>query len=276
MPNWCYNNMTVHGKTDDLRKLVKAISVSETNDKGDTHIRQSLASLYPVPSELMEYNSPLSRKDADGKIIPLTDEEKEQLQRRFMVQYGASDWYNWCTTFWGTKWGDCETTINSGETTGDNGEVVIPDGETYVAIYYETAWSPADGLIAKISELFPNLLFGVVSTEEADLFACWSVFHKGNIVGQGSLDTEADLPKEIADLADNEETMDDYYEQVSEWQCERNSKLDDEQDKFIDKYLSNLKAMRDKTEYEYKLRMVRLMDEREKALAEFALAEVIK
>lgn len=265
--------MTVRGKTDDLRKLVEAISVSETNEAtGARIVRHSFSSLYPVPKELTEYNSPLSRQDSDGKPIYLTDDEKEELAKRFTVQYGASDWYNWCNQFWGTKWGDCETSINNGVNSNDE----VEDGATSLGIYYETAWSPADGLIEKVSELHPNLLFSVVSTEEADLFACWSVFHNGSTVGQGSIDTNEEIPEEIKALSENEETMDDYYEQLNEWQYERNTKLDDAEAEFIKDYLASLKAMRDKTEYEYKVRMVHLMDERDNALAEFALGEIIE
>lgn len=272
MPNWCYNNMTVRGNTDDLRKFVKAISVSETNEAtGNTYSVLRLSSLYPIPAELMEYTAPLSRKDENGNMIPLTDDEREELLARFRVHYGATDWYDWCVSHWGTKWGDHETTINSGTDSEDN----VEDGATLLSIYYETAWSPADGLIAKISEMYPNLLFSVVSTEEADLFACWSVFHKGEIVGNGSVDTDADLPEEIAVLQEKEETMDEFYEAYNEWQCERNSVLDDKESEFVDKYLSDMKARRNAVERDYKLRMILLKEEMDKALSEFSLSEVV-
>lgn len=277
MPNWCYNNMTIYGKTADLRKFVSDIKVSRTEEitKDDgtkeqrTETVLSIASLYPVPEELTQYQAPLTgRRNDDPSSEALSGDDLEALQNHLRTLYGASDWYDWCVSHWGTKWGDSDTRIDDLE---DDEE--LPNGRSLLCMYYETAWSPASGLIAHVSKLYPNLIFQVTSTEEAEMFACWQVFHNGNIIGEGDGSTE--VPAEVAKLAEDEATMDDYYEALSDWINERNEKLDNDSSKFLYAYLDKAKERREKLEYEYKIRLVNLMDERDKALAEFDAREVI-
>jgi len=265
MPNWCYNNMTVYGQADDLKKLVKDISIEQTDETTGKRIgRLSFSHLYPVPAELLEYHSPLSRKDENGKSIPLSDEETEALRQRFMLEYGAGDWYDWCCSHWGTKWGDCETNIDESHL-NKKGNISIRKGTTSLGIYYETAWSPADGLIQKVSELHPNLLFSVVSTEEAEMFACWSVFHNGIVVDSGYGETET--PKELQELYEKcskDNLMDEYYDAANEWQCERNDNLYDEARKCVLAYIRTRKLEAEKTKRSYMTKIMKLTEELEK------------
>ena len=261
MPNWCYNDLVITGKTETLRGFVNDITVAEPTEENPNGTRLKLSSLYPCPEELHEYQSPL-RADKDGK--PLSDEEREALATRFMAQYGATDWYDWCNTHWGTKWGDSDTEITSD----------LSDGNTELRIRYETAWSPASGLIAKISSLYPQLVFSVVSTEESDAFLCYQVFHNGKVVGEQNYDTE-NVPDEISKLADDDDNYDEYYEALNDWQCERNDKAYEGANTFVENYLKQLKAQRDKVEYQYKVKMLRLRDEMDNALKEFDVSEVI-
>lgn len=276
MPNWCYNNMTVRGSTSDLQAFVESIYVP-ANEANETKARLSLSSLYPIPAELLEYNAPLSGKKtgvvgAHGieETAPLTDEEKERVIRDFRMKYGASDWYDWCCSNWGTKWGDCETRLD----TDDYEPKSVPqvaENAVAIGVYYETAWSPADGLIAEISRLNPNLLFEVMSTEEAEQFAGWSIFHAGHMVGSGS--GEIEPPAEITEKYD-EDNIDDYYEALSEWQCERSDKMDTEARKFANEYLAKLTKEREQVERTYRIQMMNLKEQMENALAKYAITQV--
>ena len=66
--------------------------------------------------------------------------------------YGCIDWYSWCCETWGTKWNACET---------------MRDGNT---IYFQTAWSVADGIIEKLAQICSkyNISFtGLFADEDA-------------------------------------------------------------------------------------------------------------
>lgn len=287
MPNWCYNNMKITGKSVHLQKFISDITVQVTEERTkDDGTKEkykvkhlSISELYPCPDELRKYTAPLSgRISGDNKSKELTGNDLERLRNYLRSAYGASDWYEWCCSHWGTKWGDTDTDLTSHSFDHNNPEEEldkISDTDTELTLYYQTAWSPATGLITRVSELYPNLIFQVVSTEESEMFAMWEVFHNGTIIGTDSGITEP--PAEISDIyvSENEDTHDKYYEALSEWQAERNDKLEYDAEKCVEQYLNGIEERRSKIEYKYKVRMVNLIDERDKALSQFDENEVI-
>jgi len=287
MPNWCYNNMKITGKSVHLRKFVSDITIQVTEEKiksdGTTEKCEvkhlSISDLYPCPEELRKYSAPFTgRISGESTSKELTGDDLEKLRNYLMSAYGASDWYEWCCSHWGTKWGDTDTDLTSHPFDHSNPEGQldeISDSDTEITLSYQTAWSPATGLVTHISELYPNLIFQVVSTEESEMFAVWEVVHNGTIIGEGSGDCE--IPAEIGNLyeSENEDTHDLYYEALSEWQNERTDKLINEAEKCVEQYLNGIQKRRSKVEYEYKVRMVNLIDERDKALSQFDANEVI-
>ena len=72
------------------------------------------------------------------KVIPMPEniyrggvgaEEKEI--------YGENNWYDWSIKNWGTKWNSVDAEVH------------------YNEIYFQTAWSPCDPVIAALAEKFP-------------------------------------------------------------------------------------------------------------------------
>mgnify|MGYP006273164693 FL=1 len=139
MPNHCSNYLTVVGDKDELSKFVKSITTVSEEDGESVRI---LKNLYPCPAELYEAT-------ADFGKTKRTD---------LIEKYGANDWYDWCITHWGTKWGDYDTILQSEFTEGD----------TSVDLTFTTAWGPAVNGLVKVSEQFPNLAF-VNSFEEGGM-----------------------------------------------------------------------------------------------------------
>jgi hypothetical protein len=80
MPNWCDNNITITGSKSVIDKIEKIVREEEKSDIG------FLQFMYPCPKELEDTT-------ADGSK-----------DKALMEKYGHSDWYNWKTDSWGTKW----------------------------------------------------------------------------------------------------------------------------------------------------------------------------
>ena len=122
MPNWCNNNITVtHTDPAVILKLVDSINEGKFFD----HI-------CPVPTELMETTSGFFGDD----------ERQTELVKRQMsntVKYGYKDWYDFCTSEWGTKW-------DAGQADLD-----ILDDNT-ISLCFDTAWSPPIELYNKMME----------------------------------------------------------------------------------------------------------------------------
>ena len=181
MPNWCYNRMNVTGDRESLVKLTEAItrkhdsSLAETT-MGVEQVDYDLTILFPVP-EPLAIRAVFFSTETD-------DPEYQELLKKYeanKAEYGHTTWYDWCINNWSTKWSPRieEWTIND-----------YPNGSEIYA-YYETAWSPADGLIREVSRQFPTLLFTVSSDEEGRSFSCVSAFSKGEMVAEAGCELSA-------------------------------------------------------------------------------------
>ena len=224
MPNWCSNNMTVKGPKSELKRFLKSTLTKEMQKRGELKDGEwvvtgeeevtvhSLNHLDPIPEELL---NTVSGSVSDDKKADHEKQMKDNLDK-----YGYKDWYDYANAVWGSKWGasDVDVSDSNYEESGKLG------------FYFQSAWTPCDGLIRRISEQFPKLVFAVTYTEEADFFAGWCVIHNGHFIATGTGETQ--MPQEIEEMpTDTDEQMDEYYEAMNEWQCERNDKLDDACDK---------------------------------------------
>jgi len=181
MPNWCYNRMSVTGDRESLVKLTEAItrehdpSLAETT-MGVKQVDYDLTVLFPVPEEL-RISAMLFNTETDNP-------EHQELLKKYeanKAKYGHTTWYDWAINNWSTKWSPRieEWTIND-----------YPNGSEIYA-YYETAWSPADGLICEVSKQFPTLLFVVSSDEEGRSFSCVGAFSNGEMVAEAGCELSA-------------------------------------------------------------------------------------
>ena len=137
MPNWCYNRVTVYGDSDTVDQVKEIYDIFENNN-------DPFHKIFPIP---------------DFKNIPNEKGELPKLEQKlnpdgsvFYETYNFSDgtnddrWYHWCVDNWDTKWEP------------DMAGIEYEDSEI-LAITFNTAWSPPEGVIAKLREKFPELTF---------------------------------------------------------------------------------------------------------------------
>ena len=137
MPNWCYNRITVYGQDENSEKKLQEIE--ETFKKADPFNQ-----IFPIP---------------DFKNIPNEKGELPKLEQRlnpdgsvFYETYNFPDgtnddrWYHWCVDNWGTKWEP------------DMHDIDYEDSEI-LALTFNTAWSPPEGVVDKLRKKYPELSF---------------------------------------------------------------------------------------------------------------------
>lgn len=197
MPNWCYNYMTVMGNKRDLRKFMKDIEADE-QPPTPMHKEYDLNKLVP-----------LDPRASVVRTTTRTDENGKEVTHTYTVFASDAtdgfDGYRNAHELWGSKWGACRVEIDDPEVNGKE-----------LFIRYESAWSPADGLICNISSLYPSLIFGTCSDEESRAFVCWSVFHSGDIIESGERDPNQ-LTPELRELSDKAEADDADQNALEEW-----------------------------------------------------------
>lgn len=83
------------------------------------------------------------------------------------AETGSAGWYEWSIENWATKWGGYDYELRSREP----GKLVFK---------FETAWSFPEPIFRKLAEMYPALVFAVVSYDEGSNFACSGEFNGKN------------------------------------------------------------------------------------------------
>lgn len=170
MPNWCSNSLYVSGDSDKVNEF-KGWVITEVKDTeivrdesynavldetGNPVMKEvirekfTFEKLFPTPLELVADVDPIPHKEGE-------DDEAYQIRmNELMEKYGASGWYNWRVSNWGTKWDACESDWDLDE--GD------------MTIHFQTAWAPPIGWLENVSAQFPELTFKMLFQEEGQGF----------------------------------------------------------------------------------------------------------
>ena len=204
MPNWCQQYGEVRGSNKELKRFIDAMRVERDAEWEAVpewnRLYWDINKLFPIPTELHETIAGGFGINEDGTKKP-EQVELEKKQAENIAKYGYKDWYDWANANWDTKWGACNVEFD---------EDSFSEGSNSIDLHWESAWSPAVGLIRNISAQFPELVFGMHFTEEANFFAGFMVFHNGEMTDEGDYNME-DQPE----YSDDDENYDEKY---SEWQ----------------------------------------------------------
>ena len=123
MPNWCDNQITITGPNSVIDKIEKIVKEEKDTDG-------LLNFFYPMPKQL-----------EGTEAGPPAKTKKEKLERaRLQVEYGASNWYDWRTTNWSTKWEVCEFYGVDRQYHSEQNE-----GESTISFGFSSAWAPPIG-----------------------------------------------------------------------------------------------------------------------------------
>jgi len=197
MPNHTANNFVIQGPVADINRFVDAVKTAETNI--------NFNGVYPMPEELKGTTSPtriVTQEEVDKawsdwnkrkEAGTLDSHEKDrprglgitQVQAdELMKKHGAINWYDWCNTNWGTKWGAYDASEWSVTEHGD--------GTAHGTIYYETAWSPATALWLRVSKDYPTIQFYHEFADEGGSFLGSETIVNGAIIDEQVFDWDSD------------------------------------------------------------------------------------
>ena len=194
MPNHVINNVTVTGDAEMLRDMLESIKVD-----GEGLGSVDFGKIIPMPDSMniesgsntdkglkaytdfmFIYTLAGTRDDVDLDRIPKKSEEAFLNARpdvtpaqwelgktayRNQSKYGAPTWYEWSIQNWGTKW----NAYNSLE--------CVPGGDT-TELCFQTAWSPPQPVLQRLSEQYPELAFSHAWADEDIGFNCGIVEYK--------------------------------------------------------------------------------------------------
>ena len=146
MPNWTYNTVEITGSVENVQNFLDLVKV--TDDKGVSWY--DFTQCNPIPDDLRNIHQGGATidgvrydawyEDEDGKR-PMMDMVKDRLVK----DYGTYQPIDWQYLNWGTKWGDCDTTLISDTITKNSREVVFQ---------FDSAWGEPFRLLNDIAIKF--------------------------------------------------------------------------------------------------------------------------
>jgi len=103
------------------------------------------------------------------EVCPIHNVEKNSMHPDF--------WYNWNVKHWGTKWNCTEVEHDRTDNSDLSYKAKIEVGKTWYK--FDTAWSPAESLVAALAEKFPTLTFSHSYCEAGEGYAGEVVYRNG-------------------------------------------------------------------------------------------------
>ena len=192
MPNWCNNTVQITGPNKEIKKIKKAIEADGF-----------LQYLYPMP-EVLEGTT------ADGS-------KNEAL----IKQTGASDWYDWRTSNWGTKW-EVNRDYSNPEITEFSEQ---SEGESQLVWSFDSAWSPPIGAYEHFLDKNSDVsIFATYYEPGCDFMGVWDS-GDDRCYSPGDYKSDDDFW-----TTEDGELLDDNYgivESKAEWEAEEEAEKED-------------------------------------------------
>ena len=160
MPNWCFNKITIRAGKETRDNIANFL-------KGDQYFR-------PWNYEEGKQHDVLVAQPtlfAFHNVIPQPDyilEETDPRRKTNVPKDSEDGWYNWRVNNWGTKW--------------EVSEVAMYESKVALTYEFDTAWSPPEPVIAKLSELFPNAYITLFFDEPGMAFRGSISYKEGGVV----------------------------------------------------------------------------------------------
>lgn len=147
MPNWTYNSCEISGSDDNIAEFLATIKQYDKEQEEDWY---DFTRCNPMPKEFNNLHQGSRTiddvrydawyEDEDG-VRPMMDMVKDNL----MKEYGTYQPIDWQYNNWGTKWGDCQTTLIDDE--------IVDDIRT-LHFTFESAWGEPFRLLNDIAIKF--------------------------------------------------------------------------------------------------------------------------
>ena len=179
MPNWCNNALNICGPPKSIDKFMDDITTgpgeSDGTNSGMGNDYEILNNLVPVPESLKEVTSRFGTIGDD-------DPEKEQKQEN-IEEHGAVDWYEWCCTNWGTKWGDNQTHLVHEDLVGSDEDTLKK-----VMLRFDSAWSPPIEGMDVVAAKYPDIMFDLRFWEPGMGFQGFKIWGSGECQHEANMD----------------------------------------------------------------------------------------
>mgnify|MGYP004452333711 FL=1 len=147
MPNWCMNEVSIHGEEQEVAKFVDECFTEVDNQ------------------QVLDFDKVLPEPDYDKPKKDGT--HNDGVQTKLNAPYEHPDWYTWRNANWGTKWN--LVPAKGGSVDGYSVDIT----KDYINLTFDTAWSPPDGIYDAIGDRYPDLSVNWFYREDGMQMSGW-------------------------------------------------------------------------------------------------------
>jgi len=140
MPNHVQSTLKFKGKNKEVEEILEFIKKNEKR-------KFSFEKIIPIPPHIL-------RGNLGAKEIEIC---------------GKDNWYDWCCSNWGTKW-DAFGVVVEIKKTSNSVNFITEKDKAVAKIFFSTAWSSVEIVIATLSKIFPKITFEYAFKEETESF----------------------------------------------------------------------------------------------------------
>lgn len=197
MPNWCVNQVDIQGDEAEVAKLVALVKSEDSVFSFEKIIPPPDTDAYRGKASSSDYICGCKSEYVDdawqigGKALV---DRKCPEHLAVAVLDSPDNWYNWNISHWGTKW-------SAAEEWNDRTDDSVVEGTTSYS--FDTAWSPAEPVVAALAEQFPTLTMQHRYCEAGMGFAGEIAYVDGKQVSYEEYDMGDELP-DVAWLKDED------------------------------------------------------------------------
>ncbi len=167
MPNWCFNYLTIEGNEQDIAKVKAQLNqpFTKVHDQWNMETGKMELTETTYSNPVFAFHNIYNHTQAGISDEDYMSQPPRDMPIAEQMKFQTNDWYSFNVREWGTKWDVAVSPDDKHPDTYIEGPT--PNGDNLVVYYnFNTAWSPPLPAIAKLSDLFPTLLFTLSYEEE--------------------------------------------------------------------------------------------------------------
>jgi hypothetical protein len=167
MPNWCYNTLTIQGPKNQVDSIKEKLNKPYTRvhdqwnpESGEMEMRE-----YSYDNPIFAFWNIYNPIEDNVDMSIYEGQGDRSLSMVEQLMFKGNNWYDWNVRNWGTKW---DVGVSNDEKYPET-ELCEhkSEGEDQWLVYkFNTAWSPPEPAIVKLSSLVPNCVITLNFEEE--------------------------------------------------------------------------------------------------------------
>ena len=165
MPNWCFNYLTIEGNEQDIAKVKAQLNqpFTKTHDQWNMETGQMELTETTYSNPVFAFHNIYNHKQAGISDEDYMKQPDHTLPIAEAMMFKGTHWYDFNVREWGTKW---DVGVRDGEDYAETELHTEDDWSTSLGYRFNTAWSPPEPAIEKLSAQYPELVFTLSYEEE--------------------------------------------------------------------------------------------------------------